>query len=136
MHGTTQNIGISSSPTGAKVTADDMLLGTTPMFAELKRNEEHIVTIEMDGYEKAQLTLTKNISGWVWGNIIFGGLIGLAIDAISGGIYSLSPEQLNAEMMKNGGNVSSTMNGIYVVAVLQPDPAWQKIGNLNSAQMH
>ena len=130
MHGTTQKIGISSAPTGAKVTVNNMPLGNTPVFADLKRGQEHIVTIEMEGYEKSQLTLTKSVSGWVWGNIVFGGLIGLAVDAISGGFYKLSPEQLNAELRKNGANVSSTKDGIIVVAVLQPDPAWKKIGNL------
>ncbi|MEK7323369.1 MAG: PEGA domain-containing protein [Pseudomonadota bacterium] len=130
MHGTSQKIGISSSPTGATVTVDNKPLGNTPLFADLKRGEEHIVTIEMAGYEKSQLTLTKSVSGWVWGNIVFGGLIGLAVDAISGGLYNLSPEQLNAELRKNGANVSSSKDGIIVVAVLRPDPAWQKIGSL------
>ena len=130
MHGTTQKIGISSSPTGATVTVDNQMLGSTPLFADLKRGKEHVVTIEMAGYEKSQLTLTKSVSGWVWGNIVFGGLIGLAVDAISGGLYHLSPEQLNAELKKNGANVSSSKDGIIVVAVLRPDPAWQKIGNL------
>lgn len=134
MHGTTQKVGISSAPTGAKVTVNNLAYGSTPVFADLKRGEEHIVTIEMDGYEKSQLTLTKGVSGWVWGNILFGGLIGLAVDAISGGLYNLSPEQLNAQLRKNGANVSSTKDGIIVVAVLQPDPSWKKIGNLASEQ--
>lgn len=63
MHGTTQKIGISSTPTGASVTIDNKPLGSTPVFADLSRKEEHIVTIEMPGYEKAQLTLTKSVSG-------------------------------------------------------------------------
>lgn len=130
MHGTTQKVGISSSPTGATVTIDNKSYGSTPLFADLNRGEVHIVTIEMAGYAKSQLTLTKSLSGWVWGNILFGGLIGLGVDAISGGLYNLSPEQLNAELGKNGANVSSTKNGIIVVVVLQPDPAWQKIGDL------
>lgn len=130
IHGRTQKVGISSSPTGATVTIDNKPLGSTPLFADLKRGEEHIVTIEMAGYEKSQLTLTKSVSGWVWGNIVFGGLIGLAVDAISGGLYNLSPEQLNAELRKNGANVSSSKSGIILVAVLRPDPAWQKIGSL------
>ena len=130
MHGTTQKVGISSSPTGAKVSIDNMPLGNTPLFADLKRGEEHVVTIEMPGYEKSQLTLTKNVSGWVWGNIVFGGIIGLAVDAIDGGLYNLSPEQLDAEMRKSDANVSSSKNGIMVVAVLHSDPTWEKIGSL------
>ena len=98
MHGTSQKVGISSSPTGANVSVDNATLGITPLFAKMKRGDDHIVTIEMVGYQKSQLTITKSVSGWVWGNIVFGGLIGLAIDAISGGLYNLSPEQLNAEL--------------------------------------
>jgi hypothetical protein len=33
-------------------------------------------------------------SGWVWGNIAFGGLIGLGVDFISGGAYQLYPDNL------------------------------------------
>jgi len=130
MHGTTQKIGISSAPTGASVTVDNKGMGKTPLFAELKRGDDHIVTIEMKGFEKAQLTLTKSVSGWVWGNIAFGGLIGLAVDAISGGLYNLSPEQLNAELRKNGSNVSVDEKGVMIVAVLQANPEWKKIGSL------
>jgi hypothetical protein len=131
IHGTTQKVGISSTPTRATVTVDNKLLGNTPLFADLKRGEEHIVTIEMQGYEKAQLTLTKSVSGWVWGNIAFGGLIGLAVDAISGGLYNLSPEQLNAELRKSGVAYSPSADGVFVIAVLIADPTWQKVANLH-----
>jgi uncharacterized protein YceK len=130
MHGTSQKIGISSTPTGASVSIDNKPLGNTPVFADLKRKEEHVVTIEMPGYEKAQLTITKSVSGWVWGNIVFGGVIGLAVDAIDGGLYNLSPEQLNAELRASGSKVSATDEGILVVAVLVPNPQWEKVGTL------
>ena len=133
LNGTTQNIGISSQPTGANVTIDNVAYGVTPLFANLKRGSEHIVTIEMPGYEKSQLTLTKSVSGWVWGNVIIGGLIGLAIDAYSGGLYKLSPEQLDAALneSQNGHASVYKKDGVYVVAVLKADPSWQKIGTLN-----
>lgn len=130
MHGTTQSVGISSSPTGAAVSVDNLNLGITPLFAKLKRGDDHIVTIEMTGYQKAQLTITKSVSGWVWGNIIFGGLIGLAVDAITGGLYNLSPEQLNAELKKEGSSAILSNDGLYIVTVLRPDPNWHQIGTL------
>lgn len=135
MHGSKQKIGISSTPTGASVTVDNKPLGVTPVFADLKRGEEHIVAIEMDGYEKTSLTITKSVSGWVWGNIVFGGLIGLAVDAISGGLYKLSPEQLNAELQSKGVAASGVADGVYIVAVLTPDPLWQKVGTLDPQVM-
>jgi len=132
MHGTSQKIGISSLPTGAKVSVDNMPLGDTPLFADLKRGDDHIVTIDMEGYQKVQLTITKSVSGWVWGNIVFGGLIGLAVDAITGGLYNLSPEQLHAELKKQNIGATIKNDGVYLFTVLHPDPSWQKISTLKS----
>jgi hypothetical protein len=36
-------------------------------------------------------------STWEWGNIIFAGLIGLAVDAWTGGMYELSQDKVSAE---------------------------------------
>ncbi len=79
------------------------------------------------------MTLTKKTNGWVWGNIVFGGLIGLAIDASTGGMYKLTPEQVSAELRKEGRAAVKTENGQVMVAVtLDPDPSWQKVGELRN----
>src|SRR5256885_14019069 len=95
IHGTHQDVGISSNPTAAHVTVDGQQTGTTPVVAHLTRKDNHIVRLELPGYKPYEATLTRGVSGWVWGNIVFGGLIGLAVDAISGGMYKLTPEQLS-----------------------------------------
>src|SRR6266404_2478012 len=87
IHGTRQDVGISSTPTGASVSIDNTENGKTPLIAKLTRKDNHIVKIELAGYQTFEATLTRSVSGWVWGNIAFGGLIGLAVDGISGGIY-------------------------------------------------
>lgn len=68
------------------------------MIAKLSRSDNHIVRIQMDGYQPFDATITRSVSGWVWGNLVFGGLIGLAVDATSGGLYKLTPEQVSAQM--------------------------------------
>ena len=98
MHGSKQDVGISSNPSGATVTINNVQHGKTPVIAKLARDENHTVKIEQKGYQTYDAVLTKSVSGWVWGNILFGGLIGLAVDAISGGIYYLLPEQVNATL--------------------------------------
>ena len=130
MQGTTQAVGISSNPTGATVTVDNIQNGKTPVVANLKRKDNHIVKIEMAGYQPFEATLTRQTSGWVWGNIVFGGLIGLAVDAISGGMYKLTPEQIQAEL--KSGNISWVPNNdtLFVNVVLKPNPAWEKVGQL------
>jgi hypothetical protein len=69
MHGGSQDIGISSSPTNADVSIDGLTKGHTPVIANLSRKDNHIVRLTLPGYAPAELTLTRGVSGWVWGNL-------------------------------------------------------------------
>ena len=133
MHGTEQGVGVSSQPTNAKVSVDNKPLGVTPVVATLARGNTHVVRVEMDGYQPFEMTLIKSTSGWVWGNIVFGGLIGLAVDAISGGLYNLEPAQVMAQMQRQGASGTVTPNGIYVVLVPEPRAEWLRLGTLRRA---
>ena len=130
MHGGSQDIGISSSPTNAEVSIDGLTKGHTPVIANLSRKDNHIVKLTLAGYAPTELTLTRGVSGWVWGNLVFGGLIGLGVDAISGGLYKLTPEQLNGALAKESASIRTDKDGIYVVLVQKADPSWTKIGQL------
>ena len=70
------------------------------------------------------------MSGWVVGNILFGGLIGLAIDAISGGMYKLSPAQVSAQLATAEMSQALSDDGLYIFVVLSPEPTWELIDNL------
>lgn len=114
-------------------------VGKTPVIAKLKRKDNHIIRIEIEGYKPFEATFTNSVSGWVWGNVAFGlsGLIGLAVDAISGGMYKLTPEQLQAELTEEEKTVS--VNGgdqLYLAVVLKPHPHWEKIGILDPLVSH
>jgi hypothetical protein len=133
MHGTSQDVGISSTPTSAFVTVDNAAKGQTPFVAKLSRKDNHVIHITADGYAPADLTLTHSTSGWVWGNLLFGGIIGLAVDAITGGLYKLTPEQLNATLAKQQASVAPTKDGFYVVLVPAAERGWLKVGQLQRA---
>jgi hypothetical protein len=75
-------------------------MGITPVTIPMPRNMPHNVTVEADGYSIWSGTLQPGVSGWIWGNIAFGGLIGLAVDFASGGAYQLSPESLSATLQQ------------------------------------
>lgn len=134
IHGTTQEVGISSSPSNASVTINGQNYGNTPMIIDLKRKDSHMVKIELDGYQPYETNLTRSTSGWVWGNIVFGGLIGLVVDASAGGMYKLTPEQINAELRSSQAEALSTDDGLYIAVVLEADPSWEKIGSLESSK--
>ena len=134
MQGTTQQVGISSSPSDASVTINGQNYGNTPMILDLKRKDSHMVKIQLDEYEPYETNLTRSTSGWVWGNIVFGGLIGLAVDAAAGGMYKLSPEQIETELKAPLSNASTNKSGLFIAVVLNPDPSWEKIGSLRSSE--
>lgn len=133
IHGTTQSVGIASNPSGAQVTINGESRGETPFIADLKRKNHHLVSIALDGYQPYETTLTRHVSGWVWGNIVFGGLIGLAVDAISGGLYKLTPEQIETELRESEALGALDADTLYLAVVLEPDPAWKHIGSLEPA---
>jgi len=130
MNGTNQSIGISTNPSGAEVWLDDMLAGHSPIVLEMKRNNNHFIRIQLEGYQPYELAVTREISGWVAGNIVFGGFIGLAVDALTGGIYNLTPEQVRAEMHKGNIAFSKKSGETFVAIVMEADPAWERIDNM------
>lgn len=133
MHGETQRIGVSSSPSGASVIVDGTSSwGKTPVFVDLAREKEHIIKIEMANYTPIEMTITKKVSNWAWGNIVFGMVIGLAVDALSGGLYKLEPEQVHADLTQKQIKISKvSKDTLYIAVVLKPKPDWQKIGQLS-----
>lgn len=132
VHGTHQKVGISSTPSNANVWVDRHYVGATPMIVDMSRGDNHTVTIALDGFMPYEMTFTKQFSGWVFGNLLFGGVIGVAIDAISGGIYKLTPEQVQAEMCCSHIAYKKS-NDSHIMIVLEPKSTWEKIGNLIAA---
>src|SRR5947199_10200531 len=130
MHGKTQEISIASAPSGATVTVDHAVLGTTPVVATLKRKATHVIAEKMAGYQPFELTPTRSTSGWVWGNIVFGGLIGLAVDLGTGGAYKVNPAQVSSQLAQAHAGATFEDGTLFVVLVRSPDPSWEKIGQL------
>ena len=97
---TTQDVGISSNPSDAIATVGDVQV-KTPGHVTLKKNKApYTVRVEKEGYEEASATIEKKVSGWIWGNILFGGIIGAVIDFASGGAYKLVPDDINVDLKK------------------------------------
>src|SRR6266851_4380401 len=101
-----------------------------PRPAKVSRKDVHTISISMAGYQPYELTTTRHTSGSVWGNIVFGGLIGLAVDAITGGLYAINPEQVQGQLAKQGSSARLENGALYVILVPRPDPSWPLIGQL------
>ncbi|MDB5411181.1 MAG: hypothetical protein JWL84_6093 [Rhodospirillales bacterium] len=60
-------------------------VASTPGTTLVKNSAGNMtVTCEKDGYEKGSTTYASNLKGWIFGNIAFGGLVGIIIDLSTG----------------------------------------------------
>lgn len=103
VQGRTQQVGISSNPSGAEVTIDGLNV-ITPATVSLDRKNSYNVRMEKEGYESGGATITRHTSTWLLGNIIFlwGAVVGLVIDFANGSAYKLKPENINVTLQKKG----------------------------------
>ena len=121
-----QTIIVGSVPEGAAVSITNasgvaVHSGNTPMSVTLKKGrgyfkpEHYTVRINKEGFQPHELKIDGAINGWYFGNIIFGGLIGmLAVDPSTGAMYTLSPKEVLAtlttlKVAHNGGEQSLTV---------------------------
>lgn len=133
MNGTEQGISVNSTPTGASISADGQPMGTTPAVVRLARRNTHVVRLDLAGYQPFEMELAKKTSGWVWGNVVFGGIVGVIVDGSTGAMYKLSPEVIEAGMQTRTAVVDGKRT-IEVAIVMTPDPSWEKIGQLRPEQ--
>ena len=64
------------------------------------------------------------------GEIAIGGLLGLGIDAISGGMYKLSPEQVSGNFAVERAAGLSKEDELYIDVATKPQQGWEHIGQL------
>lgn len=80
-----QPVAFNSDPPGAEVSINGVPQGITPMTIMLDRRAgDQMVQIHKDGYQDQQFKLQKHVAGMTYGNILMGGIVGVAVDAASG----------------------------------------------------
>ena len=109
--GESQSVRFNSTPRGANVTVDGNFIGETPVSADLTRKDDHYVTMEYGG-ETKEATISSWPNLWVFGNVIFGGLIGIAVDLFSGSMDgSLTPRDVSERFVAKPYDTDSMDSG-------------------------
>ena len=138
-HGATQMVDVSSEPVGAKISIDGRDYGTTPLsiplnrqgrlLGESKEKKGYLLKIELEGYLPYEIMLRRKMDKLFLVDFI-GSAIGIILDARNGAMYKLTPDQINAKMGKTTASSDSNSENVYIAVTLNPDPSWEKIGNL------
>ena len=95
--GTTQRIAIDSNPEGAAcdVTQAGVVVAhvpRTPDVVDVSRGSAEIqVSCTKQGYRTQRVAELSGAEGWVFGNFVIGGLLGVVIDFSSGAAYHYHP---------------------------------------------
>lgn len=103
-------VAIASVPIGANVVVmnrqgKEVYSGTTPAALNLKsgssffKRELYTLKFSREGYETKTTTLTSSVNGWYFGNILFGGAIGmLIVDPATGSMYRLDQKEVQVAL--------------------------------------
>ena len=126
--GGTQKIRITSEPADAVVriindSNMEVWNSQTPATVALKRGSGYFsgasyrVEITKEGWEKQTITISSGMNGWyLAGNILLGGLIGwIIVDPITGGMWTLSPEEISLNLKVKAAQVLPSGEGLHVV---------------------
>jgi len=94
--GTSSKIDLNSDPQNAKVFANGILVGETPIKIELESKRNHFLEFKKDGYETKSFNITKHIGvGWVILDVL-SGLVTVIVDAVTGSWFDLDQDNIHA----------------------------------------
>jgi len=96
----TQQVEIVTTPPNAKLVIDGKKFGTTPQVVNIGRKDNHVIKIELDGYEPYETQVTTKLSFYFWGNIFNGIIPGVTIDLFTGSMYDLFPSNFNIQLQE------------------------------------
>lgn len=102
-----QDVTVTSSTPGAEVSIKSFngneVYNGPPSTVRLQREYGYTVIVRAKGFKERKTTITKSLSGWAFGNLIWiipilwG--VGIAIDAASGALWSLDPDDLKINLL-------------------------------------
>jgi len=132
INGSSQSLAVQSNPSGATISVNGVRSAQTPATIAIPRKTAHSLEISLDGFHPFQIQLQRGTSGWVWGNIVFGGIVGLVVDASTGGMYKLTPEQVSAQLLARGTETRLEEDRIYLFVTLEAEDSWEIVGWLEA----
>jgi hypothetical protein len=101
--GTTEQLTFDSDPPSSMRTSTGLSCPTTPCTLEVSRKSEFIATFTKDGYQSTDVAVQTRVAGsgaaGFAGNVLVGGVIGMAVDAGSGSTLEHFPNPVTASLV-------------------------------------
>ena len=100
--GVRKKMEVRSEPSGALVRLDGVTRGLTPAVLHPSTRSDHVVQVEMPGYEPVEVRLRRGISAWEWGNLLNGLFPGVVYDGATGAVYRFHPGEVVVRLSPRG----------------------------------
>jgi hypothetical protein len=125
---------VDSNPSGARVSITnrkgvEVFKGRTPAAMRLKSGsafftkESYTILLSMPGYETRKINVECKLNGWYFGNVVFGGLIGLLIvDPATGAMYRLDSTGVSEDLTPS----TSTSSTLKIMDKNEIPEGWEK----------
>ena len=138
VHSGNRSISVNTVPPGATVSVrraggniDDIVtVQKTPCTVSLDpkksyfRGQGYTMRLEFPGYRPTEVELTPKLSGWYFGNLLIGGLIGmLAVDPATGAMWNITPDKIEQSLTAGQAELIKNKTGFVVVLVSELTPA-------------
>ena len=122
---------IHADPKGTNIsitdrTGKEVYKGITPATITLSSGAgfftkaEYQVKLSLPGYDEKVVPIYFKINGWYFGNIVFGGFIGmLIVDPATGAMWKLVDPAINETMVKSAlsTNLNPTLNIVDIKSI-------------------
>ncbi|WP_130286684.1 hypothetical protein [Aquimarina brevivitae] len=131
----TYPLSIDSAPSQASIVIKDkkgieIFTGQTPATVDLKAGSgffskaRYQVTFSKNGYDSKTIPVEFKLDGWYFGNIVFGGVLGLLIiDPATGAMFKLENEFINETLAPTTASVEN--KGLKVYTLDEIPEAWK-----------
>ena len=98
---TTQAVFVDSTPLEARVEVDGGQRCVTMCTLKLERGRSHRIVVALNGYAPETTALRRSAIGkWVAADLTFGLVVGLFVDRLTGRLYELNPDDINASLRR------------------------------------
>jgi hypothetical protein len=110
-NGTRQSVTAQSAPDGAKISVEPGGAHyTTPATMSLERKQDYHLTFSKGGYQPATLDVEHHMNGGILVLDILAGLVGVIVDAATGGWNKLTPSTLQAVLTKTHASIEGAQS--------------------------
>lgn len=97
-------IAVSTEPPGAGVTVGGNYIGKTPLTLSMPRKgyTGDEIVFALHGYDERKVKIASGVNGAVFGNLLFGGVLGFIVDGVSGNSSRWSTDPIHVVLSPAG----------------------------------